>query len=116
MAHHETSYTKIKVEAHGPVTVVTMADPATMNACGVDMAGELLDAFRHAAHGPSPARACLLTGEGRGFCSGANLQSGPASRQLDADGKPDAGAALETVPLIRSSPSSAKCPCPWSPR
>jgi 2-(1,2-epoxy-1,2-dihydrophenyl)acetyl-CoA isomerase len=43
-----------------------------------------------------------LTGDGRGFCSGANLSSGPASRQRDADGKPDAGAALETVynPLV----------------
>jgi 2-(1,2-epoxy-1,2-dihydrophenyl)acetyl-CoA isomerase len=96
------SYGKIKVSSEGAVTVITLADPATMNAAGVDMAAELLDAFKDAVAGAAPARAILLTGEGRGFCSGANLQAGPAARKLDADGKPDAGGALETVynPLV----------------
>jgi len=96
------SYEKIKVGRHGSVTVITLSDPATMNAAGVDMAAELLHAFKHAVASDTPARAILLTGEGRGFCSGANLQSGPGGRDLDVDGKPDAGAALETVynPLV----------------
>jgi len=88
------SYEKIKVGRHGSVTVITLSDPATMNAAGVDMAAELLHAFKHAVASDTPARAILLTGEGRGFCSGANLQSGPGGRDLDVDGKPDAGAAL----------------------
>jgi 2-(1,2-epoxy-1,2-dihydrophenyl)acetyl-CoA isomerase len=96
------SYTKIKVSSDGAVRVITLSDPATMNAAGVDMAAELHGAFRDAVDGPSPARAVLLTGEGRGFCSGANLSAGPGTRTPDADGKPDAGAALETVynPLV----------------
>jgi 2-(1,2-epoxy-1,2-dihydrophenyl)acetyl-CoA isomerase len=96
------SYQKIKVSREGAVTVVTLSDPATMNAAGVDMAAELLQAFNEAVAGDTPARAILLTGEGRGFCSGANLQAGPGSRQLDVDGKPDAGSALEIVynPLV----------------
>jgi len=96
------SYQKIKVSREGAVTVVALADPATMNAAGVDMAAELLLAFNEAVAGAAPARAILLTGEGRGFCSGANLQAGPGTRQLDVDGKPDAGSALETVynPLV----------------
>ena len=96
------SYQKIKVSREGAVTVVTLSDPATMNAAGVDMAAELLLAFNDAVAGADPARAILLTGEGRGFCSGANLQAGPGSRQMDVDGKPDAGSALETVynPLV----------------
>ena len=96
------SYQKIKVSREGAVTVVTLSDPATMNAAGVDTAAELHDAFSQAAGGAEPARAILLTGEGRGFCSGANLSAGPGGGKLDADGKPDAGAALETVynPLV----------------
>ncbi|HEY7899900.1 MAG TPA: enoyl-CoA hydratase/isomerase [Caulobacteraceae bacterium] len=94
--------TKLKIERHGTVTVITLNDPATMNALGVDMAAELLLAYKQATTGENAARAILLTGEGRGFCSGANLQSGGGGRALDGDGKPDAGHALETVynPLV----------------
>jgi 2-(1,2-epoxy-1,2-dihydrophenyl)acetyl-CoA isomerase len=93
-------YTRIKVADDGPVTVITLADPATMNAAGVEMATELLDAFRR-VDASSTTRAVVLTGEGRGFCSGANLSGGGAGG-LGADGRPDAGSALETVynPLV----------------
>jgi 2-(1,2-epoxy-1,2-dihydrophenyl)acetyl-CoA isomerase len=93
---------KVKATREGDVAILTMSDPATMNAAGVDMASQLLEAFRAAATGASPARAILLTGEGRGFCSGANLQAGPGGGKLDGDGRPDAGAALEIVynPLV----------------
>ena len=96
------SYQKIKVSSDGAVRIIALSDAATMNAAGVDMAAELHDAFKNAVDGASPARAVLLTGEGRGFCSGANLSAGPATRTPDADGRPDAGAALETVynPLV----------------
>ncbi len=87
------------------VAIVTMADPATMNAAGVDMAEELTTAFKRAA---VEARAAILTGEGRGFCSGANLSGGgPLARKSD---EPlDAGAALEStynplVTLLRDLP------------
>ena len=96
-------YKKIKVEVTDGVAVVTMADPSTMNAAGLDLAEELSHAFRSLAAGNLKARAIVLTGEGRGFCSGANLSGGGASgRELDVDGKPDAGRALETVynPLV----------------
>lgn len=95
-------YTKIKVTREGAITIITLADPATMNAAGMDLAGELLEAFKAAAVGEAAARAIVLTGEGRGFCSGANLQAGPGGGKLDGDGKPDAGAGLETVynPLV----------------
>jgi 2-(1,2-epoxy-1,2-dihydrophenyl)acetyl-CoA isomerase len=103
------SYEKIKVTADGAVTIITLNDPATMNALGMDMAGELLSALKAATMGETPARAILITGEGRGFCSGANLSAGPATRTADGDGKPDAGGALETlynplVTFIREAP------------
>ena len=96
------SYQKIKAARDGAVAIITLADPATMNAAGTDTAAELLHAFKDAVAGKDPARAILLTGEGRGFCSGANLSNSPGGGNMDADGKPDAGAALETVynPLV----------------
>jgi 2-(1,2-epoxy-1,2-dihydrophenyl)acetyl-CoA isomerase len=95
-------YQKIKVTRDGPVAIITMSDPATMNAAGIDTAAELQHAFGDASGGPNKARAVVLTGEGRGFCSGANLSNSPGGANLDVDGKPDAGAALETVynPLV----------------
>ena len=100
-------YTKIRLELEDGVAVITLADPATMNAAGIDTASELVHAFRSLATGGVKARAIVLTGEGRGFCSGANLQSGVAAT-LDADGKADAGRALELhynplVTLMRDS-------------
>jgi 2-(1,2-epoxy-1,2-dihydrophenyl)acetyl-CoA isomerase len=95
-------YQKIKATRDGAVAIITLSDPATMNAAGMDTAAELLHAFKDASGGLDKARSIVLTGEGRGFCSGANLSSGPGGGNLDVDGKPDAGAALETVynPLV----------------
>ncbi len=95
------AYTKVKVAQEGPVAVITMSDPATMNAAGVDMANELRDALKKATAADSPARCVLLTGEGRGFCSGANLSGGGVGGGAGGGGR-DAGDALETVynPLV----------------
>ena len=96
-------YSKIKVEQVDGVAVVIMNDPGSMNAAGLDLAGELAHAFRSIAGGQIKARAVVLTGEGRGFCSGANLSGGGAAgRELDVDGKPDAGNALDSIynPLV----------------
>jgi len=93
-------YTKIKVSADGDVAIITMADPATMNAAGIDVAEQLTHAFKAASEGPDAKRAIVLTGEGRGFCSGANLTSVGGS----SSGAPrSAGDALKTTynPLVR---------------
>lgn len=93
------SYTKLKVSTDADVTIITLSDPATMNAAGVDTAEELTRAIEAATGGASPARAIILTGEGRGFCSGANLT---ATGARVSEGRPDAGAALASVynPLV----------------
>jgi 2-(1,2-epoxy-1,2-dihydrophenyl)acetyl-CoA isomerase len=90
--------TKVRYALEDGVAILTLSDPATMNAAGVDMAQDLTAAFKRAE---GEARAVVLTGEGRGFCSGANLSGGgPATR--DGDGPRDAGAALESTynPLV----------------
>jgi 2-(1,2-epoxy-1,2-dihydrophenyl)acetyl-CoA isomerase len=96
------SYEKVKVSRDGDVAIIALSDPATMNAAGMDMGGELIAALKAETLGDKAARAIVLTGEGRGFCSGANLQAGPAGGRVDGDGKPDAGSGLETLynPLV----------------
>jgi 2-(1,2-epoxy-1,2-dihydrophenyl)acetyl-CoA isomerase len=82
---------KVKYERDGSVARIVMSDPATLNAADPSMVSELSEAFQRAA---SEARCALLTGEGRGFCSGANLSSGEG-RAVDESGRIDAGDRLE---------------------
>lgn len=93
------SYELISYELKGNIAVIAFNDPKTMNACGVDTAQELLHAMEKAG---DEARCTIITGKGRGFCSGANLGkvSGPALSHPGS--KPDAGRPLDTHynPLI----------------
>lgn len=91
-----SDYKKITFEQDGDVAIITMNDPATMNACGMDTAVELTHAFERAGNS---ARAVIMTGSGRGFCSGANLG---APSMADGEKARDAGAGLESTynPLV----------------
>ena len=93
------SYELISYELKGNIAIIAFNDPKTMNACGVDTAQELLHALEKAA---GEARCTVITGNGRGFCSGANLGkvSGPSLSHPGS--KPDAGRPLDTHynPLI----------------
>lgn len=64
------TFEKIIVERRGDIGIVRMNDPATLNAVTVRSCEELDAAFADLS---KSARAIILTGEGRGFCSGANL-------------------------------------------
>lgn len=97
------TYRKILVEFEAAVALITLNDPATLNAIDAAMLDELHDAFSRAG---DTARAVVLTGSGRAYCSGANLTSGGA---MDADGRLDAGLPLEQrynkfVTLLRDLP------------
>lgn len=77
------------------VATITIARPDRLNA----LSGQTLDELREAVEesGRSDARCLLLTGEGRGFSSGADLGG-------DAGLPEDAGAALERYynPLVEA--------------
>jgi 2-(1,2-epoxy-1,2-dihydrophenyl)acetyl-CoA isomerase len=89
------AYEKISYELDGSTAIISFNDPATLNACGIDTAQELLHAFEKAG---LEARCTILTGTGRGFCSGANLGANPGGGvSLSHPGSlPDAGRALDT--------------------
>ena len=95
--------TKVKISRDGDVAILTLSDPATMNAAGLDMAEHLTEALKSVIEGASPARAIVLTGEGRGFCSGANLTAVGPRAAAAAGERPGAGDQLKTVynPLMR---------------
>jgi 2-(1,2-epoxy-1,2-dihydrophenyl)acetyl-CoA isomerase len=102
------TYAKIKYAVDNGVATITLNDPSTMNAAGLDLVIELAEAFGKIATGDEGARAVVLTGEGRGFCSGANL-SGRADPPPPGTAPRGAGDALEThynpfVTLMRDFP------------
>jgi 2-(1,2-epoxy-1,2-dihydrophenyl)acetyl-CoA isomerase len=75
------------------VAVATMNRPERLNA----LSGELIDALAEMLERVEgdPAIACLiLTGAGRGFCSGGDVQ-GMAARDRSSAGPPAPGAELE---------------------
>jgi len=86
------SFEKITYAVDGGIATISFNDPSTMNAAGLDTVEELLLAFEMAG---DEARCTILTGEGRLFCSGANL-SPKITGSGGASGKPDAGKALDT--------------------
>ncbi|HEX7035095.1 MAG TPA: enoyl-CoA hydratase/isomerase [Pseudomonadales bacterium] len=63
---------RVTLTFEGNVAVLKFNHPEVMNAVGQQMAAELLQAVLQVRN--SGARCLLITGEGRGFCAGANLQ------------------------------------------
>lgn len=105
------TYRKIKLDVADAIATVTLSDPATLNAASLDMVEELIDAFAGLARNDQ-VRAVILTGEGRSFCSGANLTDPRTlSGVVGAGGEgPDLGLALEShyrpfIELLRASPA-----------
>ncbi|KPP81856.1 enoyl-CoA hydratase-related protein [Erythrobacter sp. HL-111] len=65
------SYETIRVEREGPLLTITLNRPERLNAMPPQMADELGQAF----YDLGDTRAVLITGEGKGFCSGADLSA-----------------------------------------
>jgi 2-(1,2-epoxy-1,2-dihydrophenyl)acetyl-CoA isomerase len=64
------------VTAQDGVAILTLSDPQTVNAASLRMMQGCLKAMDAIEADPT-LRALVLTGEGRGFCSGANLTEPP---------------------------------------
>ena len=66
------AYETITVDVSDKIATITLNRPERMNACSLDMAGEINDALSSEM---GDARCLIITGAGRGFCSGADLQA-----------------------------------------
>ncbi|MBA2933765.1 crotonase/enoyl-CoA hydratase family protein [Sphingomonas sp. CGMCC 1.13654] len=71
MADYET----IRVEIADQIATITLNRPDSLNAFTVEMSRELIAAFDQ-TDADDAVRAVIVTGEGRGFCAGADLAAG----------------------------------------
>ncbi len=77
-----SDYETISVERDGPLLTITLNRPDRLNAMPPQMADEIGAVF----YDLGDARAVLITGEGKGFCSGADLAARGDRSALDAKG------------------------------
>jgi methylglutaconyl-CoA hydratase len=83
-------YRTLHLEYSGAVAMVTLSRPEKRNAITAEMIAELFTAFTEVE--TSPARVLILTGAGKAFCSGMDLEAlkalaeqSPAEQREDAD-------------------------------
>jgi 2-(1,2-epoxy-1,2-dihydrophenyl)acetyl-CoA isomerase len=83
----------VTLDFDGPVAILKLDHPEVMNAVSMDMLGGLGEALDAIDDRRSDVRCLVITGAGRAFCAGANLQGRdnqkPGSRS-------NAGVTLET--------------------
>ena len=108
----------LKYEVAGDIATITFNDPDALNAMSPPMLRSLDIALADVANPNNGIRCLILTGEGRGFCAGANIggmdnEEGEADKTASAGHNtlPDAGAGLERAyhPLLRQL---RNLPCP----
>lgn len=75
------TFETIRLEVEDGVATVTLNRPESLNALNATMRRELLEALTSARRDDA-VRAIVLTGEGRGFCAGADLRGGSGERDF----------------------------------
>ena len=79
---------RIRLETNGDVVVMTLNDPGVLNAFGQKLREDMAIAMDRVEAGT--ARCLVITGAGRAFCSGANLNDpdrAPRDRAAEARGE-----------------------------
>ncbi|WP_394730655.1 enoyl-CoA hydratase-related protein [Altererythrobacter sp. GH1-8] len=76
-----SDFETIKLDIAGDVATITLSRPDRLNACPPQMADEIFAATRQLGN----ARALLIKGEGRAFCSGADLAASSESSITGGD-------------------------------
>ena len=97
----------------GDVATVTLNRPETLNSMNDDFMNDITEAFGMVAADES-VRAVVLTGAGRGFCSGADLRNAAADAAEGVDAQAAGEATTYSMdnafhPAIRAV---AECPVP----
>ncbi|HVB93521.1 MAG TPA: crotonase/enoyl-CoA hydratase family protein [Acidimicrobiales bacterium] len=74
-SHPDYRSIRLEVDVDGAVATITLDRPDRLNAFTNTMRHELIDAFDR-TDADDGVRAVVVTGSGRGFCAGADLQGG----------------------------------------
>ena len=82
-----SSYEQISYEVSERIATITLDRPDKLNAFTATMRAELIDAF-DATDADDDVRAVIVTGAGRGFCAGADLEQGADTFNADAEHRP----------------------------
>lgn len=85
---------RMQLEFVDRVAVLKFNHPEVMNAVGTQMLGDFAEALGAIKHPDNGARCVLLTGAGRGFCAGANLQDDGNADAPQDDRPREAGSSL----------------------
>jgi 2-(1,2-epoxy-1,2-dihydrophenyl)acetyl-CoA isomerase len=90
----------VMLDFDGQVAILKLDHPEVMNAVSKDMLGGLSDAIDAIEDRRGDVRCLVITGVGRAFCAGANLQG---RNNAEPGKRTNAGAALETAyhPFLR---------------
>ena len=93
-------FNKISLEVENNIGIMRFNDPDVRNAVSPDMLEGFWECLNEIEKENSKIKCLLITGEGKGFCAGANLSSGS---ERSNSGRQDAGHALETMyhPILR---------------
>ncbi len=95
-------YEQIKTETIGRVGVIRLNRPEKLNAWTDQMAGEMTDQIQ-SWNDNDGIGAIIITGEGRAFCAGADLQGFNQRLADDPDASASSGRAVNWTQLIRES-------------
>jgi enoyl-CoA hydratase/carnithine racemase len=107
------SYSEIEYSVADRIATITLDRPERLNAFTLVMRGELIDAFDR-ADADDDVRVVVVTGRGRAFCVGADLQRGagtfdheavkdvPGEREVFEDGTPRDGGGTVALRVAQS--------------
>ena len=102
------SYELVLLEKSDHIATVTLNQPETLNALSYDVVVRLREVVDEVARDPD-VRAAVLTGAGRGFCSGANLLGG-SGKMLASGGMGVRAAVVEMNEVLADIVEMEK---PW---
>ena len=95
------TYERVTLAIQDGVATLTLNDPPVLNALSPSMLDDMQTAIRHVEQPASAVRCVVLTGAGRAFSTGANLQA--MTKGEGGAGAREAGSLLETGfhPVLR---------------